>query len=204
MNDTQKSLGLIWSIVGVTTFYISLNICFFMHGSEFFLPSIKLGKTDYYSASFYGIFFTMPSILTNHYLTMVYAKNYSRKHWVYCFPVAFNRDFSDLPNFLKNYQVFFFVIFLILPSLLHFDFVSKFFHGTVYIESSKQPILVGWDQFTLDFSIYKYGINNFKFGDVNNGIDYYPIILPIGVIIMEFIHICSFIATIISIGKKKS
>jgi len=200
ITDTQKSLGLIWSVVGVTTIYVSINIYFFSHGSEFLLPSINLGKTDYYSASFYGIFFTLPLILTTHYLTRIYAKNYLKEHWFYCFPIAFNKELSELPSFLKSYQIFFFIIFLVLPSLLHIDFVNKFFHGTVYIETTKQPILVAWEQFTLNFSIFKHGMNNFKYGHVEIGIDYYPIMFPIGVVIVECVHIWSFICTMKCIG----
>ena len=203
MTGTQKSLGLMWSVVGVTTLYVSMNIYFFAHGSEFFLPSIKLQKTDYYSASFYGILFTMPLMLVTHYLTRIYAKSYWNKQWLYCFPIAFNRELSDLPRFLKNYQIFFFVVFLLVPSLLHIDYVNKFFHGTVYLENTKQPILVGLEQFTLDLSIYRHGINNFRFGDVDIGIDYYPIVFPIGVVIIECIHTWSFVATLMRIGCGK-
>jgi len=203
ITDTQKSISLIWSVVGVTTLYVSINIYFFSHGSEFFLPSIKLGKTDYYSASFYGIFFTSPLIFITHYLTRLYVKHYPRKVWFNCLPTAFNINLSELPNFLKHYQIFFFIGFCVFPSLLHIDYVNKFFHGTVYIESTKKPILVAWEQFTLDFSIYKHGVNNFRFGDIGMGIDYYPIIFPIGVLIIESIHIWSLIATmrIISLSK---
>jgi len=110
ITETQKSIGLMWSVVGLTTLYVTMNIYFVVHGSEFFLPSIKLGTTNYYSATFYGIFFTLPLILITQYLTRIYAKNYSKETWLYCFPTAFNKDLSQLPSFLKTYQIFFFII----------------------------------------------------------------------------------------------
>ncbi len=189
-----------WSVAGLTSLYISMNIYFFAHGSEFFLPSIKLEKTDYYSASFYGIFFTLPLVLTTHYLTRVHAKKYKSDSWLFNIPIAFNRELSDVSSFLRKYQIFFFAMFLVVPSLLHIDYFNKFFHGTVYIEDTKEPILVAWGQFTLDFSIYDHGINNFRFGDIKIGIDYYPVITPIAVIIAEVVHIWSLLFTFKTIG----
>lgn len=199
MTDTQKSIGSMWSVVGITSLYVSANIYFFAHGSEFFLPSIKLDKTDYYSASFYGIFFTLPLIFATHYLTRVFAKNYSADIWYLNFPVAFNRDLSELKGFLRKYQIFFFIMIIILPSLLHVDYFNKFFHGTVYVESTKEPLLVAWDQFTLDLSIYSHGVNNFRFGDVDIGIDYYPILFPLLIILAELTHLYSLFYTLKSL-----
>lgn len=200
MTNTQKSIGLMWSVVGVTTLYISLNIYFFAHGSEFFLPIINLEKTDYHSASFYGVFFTLPLVLTTHYLTRIYAENYTKMIWYYNFPVAFNRELSELKSFLKSYQIFFFVCILILPSLLHIDYFNKFFHGTVYLQDTSEPVLVAWQQFTFDFSIYDHGVNNFRFGDTKIGIDYYPIFFPVAIVIAEIVHVWSLIITLFSIG----
>lgn len=207
MTETQRSITTMWSVVGVTTLYISMNIYFNAHGSEFFLPSIKLDETDHYSASFYGVFFTLPLVLTTHYLTRVYAKNYGKGIWYFHLPIAFNRELSELEEFLRMYQLFFFILLLIIPSLLHVDFFNKFFHGTVYIESTGEAVLVAWEQFTFDLSIYSYGINNFRYGDIDIGIDYFPILFPLAIIIAETIHLYSLVATLKAIGilssKKK-
>jgi len=87
-------------------------------------------------------------------------------------------------------------LFLIVPSLLHIDFVNKFFHGTVYIEKTKEAILVGWEQITLDFDLYdKYGVNGFRFGDIKNGIDYYLVFFSIAILLIEMLHTWSIFLT---------
>ena len=202
---TQKSLTSMWSITGVTTLYIVANIAFEVHGSEFFLPSIKLEDVDHYSASFYGIFFTLPLIFSVHYLTRIYSNHFGEKDWWLRIPVAFNREIYELPNFLRTHQIFIFILFLAIPSLLHIDFVNKFFNGTVYIESTCEGILVGIEHFTLEFNLYtEYGINGFRYGDVDKGIDYYPIIFPIAIVLIEIAHLYSIWLTLSCVFKNSA
>lgn len=204
MSETQKHIGSMWSVVGVATLYISLNICLFSHGSEFLFPGIRLEATDPHSAALYGIFFMTPLVLTTHYLTRFYARNYPCRSWCLRFPVAFNRNLSETAGFLKMYQVFFGLAILILPSLLHIDYFNKFVSGSVYIQDSGEVVLVDWGHFALDCSILENREywSDFRYGDLEKGMDYMPFATPFLVILLEIAHVMSFVFTAKALLKK--
>ncbi|NOI60495.1 hypothetical protein [Vibrio coralliilyticus] len=192
MSESQKAVGAMWSIAGLTSLYVTANMAFSSHGSEFFLPSIKLEKTDPHSAAFYGIVFTLPLIFSVLYLTRVYIDNFAQSSGWSSLPIAFNRNLDEIPKFKVKYQVLFLFLFLFVPSLLHIDFFIKFFHGTVYFQHDGSSVLVAWDQLSFNVGLWNDAPNGFRYGDVEKGIDYYPIVMPWTVVILEVVHISLF------------
>ena len=192
-----------WSLIGLASLSLSVNIDLIMHGASFPLPGLQISTTtDRYVASFYGLFSTLPTIFVGHYLTRRFSEDFGEGIWYRNFPVAFN---ASLYGRLEiHYQFLFLCLFVLLPSLLHLDFFFKYTHGSVYPCSEVArdcfgdvAVVVGWWQHLFSgFALVRCGLRGFRYATCG-GIDYFPVIVPLLIWVSVPSHALSLVLTVL-------
>jgi hypothetical protein len=207
MNGT--TIQQIWTYVGLANLYLSFNIASHMHGSEFFLPFIRLDSVNDYAAAVYGIFITVPIGILVFILTREFCKISNFSHWAKRIPIAFGFPIEFGSKLGKAYQAFFLVIFLVLPAFANIDFLNKFFHGTIYDRETQTVISVSLEHLWPDRDLLdSHGKKGYRYGEANDaskkpGIDIFPVIIPWVIVLIELIYFAYFLFTILSIVSTK-
>lgn len=201
----RDTLGKLWTVVGLANLYLTFNIASAMHGSEFYLPFIRIDAVNYYAAAVYGIFVTAPVGIAAFFLTREFARHANSQRWAERIPIAFALDIHPDTKPGKAYQVFFFLFFLVVPSAANLDFTNKFFHGTIYDKESSVPVSVGLSHLWPERKMLSvYGKAGYRFGEPNTnsakpGVDIYPIIIPWTIVAIEAFYFAALGVAIFSV-----
>lgn len=140
----KKMLITVWSTLGITLAYLSINFVLITQNSPILLPSPLVINPDInsYTTSVYGIVITIPILIIIMSITKVYINSFGGATWESMLPIAFNMEIDLSLKSGKYFQQFFFTIILVIPLISQVHFINKFFHGTIYNKTTKTAISV--------------------------------------------------------------
>ncbi len=191
----EKTIAKVWTIVGLSLLYITINAWALTQGATFNLPLNLLGKFGKYATSIFGIFVCGPMLWYLIFLQTVYLR-YPKNNFWGIFPVAFNLELNFSYIEAKLYQGFFFFCFQVIPVFAQLHFIRKFFNGEACVW--KRP-----DQ-KIDLMDISLISNSFKSpGYAYDKVSFYPFLEPVLLIIFVLISICFFIYYLFRVYKYK-
>lgn len=200
----QNLINIMWTGIGIFVSYFSINILAVVQWKwqqGFFDSPIEFFKnTERPSAWLIGMFIIIITSFAIFYLSNLYIninqaqENQSNRSWYLKIPIAFNLDIEINSREANNnkvlcyYQLFFFISFLAFPFLISVQLLYKFFKENINVYSVAQPKNFVGTQLELMKHINLSLGHEYTLGSIN-GVTYYPFIMPIALLFIEFVLI---------------
>jgi hypothetical protein len=183
----QPTLAKLWTLIGASLFYFSINVWSIMQGGNLALPFslVKEDKVSPYGASIYGVVIGGTLLLFELMITRIYANRSGERMWARRLPVAggFVLDVNQIEA--RVFQIIVLLGFLIVPGAAQIAYIVKFLSGTVCLKNKcwasnwhqhlMKP-LGGW-QAVLDAADFRYDPQKEAKGG-EHSLSYFPFIEP--------------------------
>ena len=174
---SERTLGQIWTTLGLVSLYLSLNALLRVQGSEFFLPGINFEGAKHYSAAVYGLLATLLPYFLLLRATRIYAKLYQGRTWRSTIPIAFNLEIQPEQKYGRTYQRVFFFLFMVAPELFRLLLLRKILvKGEVYEYGNENSVVSGLIKHLTEYFPPSCSIlgDNYRLGHHTEGITYFP------------------------------
>jgi hypothetical protein len=129
----QPALAKLWTLIGATLFYFSINVWSLMQGGNLALPFslVKEDKVSQYGASIYGVVIGGTLLLFELMITRLFADRSGERTWASRLPVAGGFVLNVRQPEARLFQWIVLLGFLVVPCAAQIAFIVKFFGGTV-------------------------------------------------------------------------
>ena len=133
----QPTLAKLWTLIGASLFYFSINIWSIMQGGNLALPFslVKEDKVTQYGASIYGVVIGGSLLLFELMITRIYADRSGERKWANRLPVAggFVLDVKQIEA--RVFQTIVLLGFLFVPCAAQIAYIAKFLGGRVCLKN---------------------------------------------------------------------
>ncbi len=132
----QPTLAKLWTLIGASLFYFSINVWSIMQGGNLALPFslVKEDKVSQYGASIYGVVIGGSLLLFELIITRLYADRSGERKWASRLPVAGGFVLDARRIEARVFQTMVVLGFLIVPCAAQIAYISKFLGGTVTLK----------------------------------------------------------------------
>ncbi len=191
----RKDLTKIWTVLGLIMFYLTIDIFLRTKGVYLNLSELIYSEWNQHNASIFGIFFGVPLFFVLLYLTKYFRKRLGGYTFLSSLPFAFGIE-TDLSDRLgRQFQIFFFVIFLAVPMISQIYFFISMINGTVYFTGGAS-FVSGIDHLLKPVPIHQIFSNDmFRYG-TNTGISFIPFYQPWFFLIIEVLLVNYFVKAV--------
>jgi hypothetical protein len=133
----QPALAKLWTLIGATLFYFSINVWSIMQGGNLALPFslVKEDKVSQYGASIYGVVIGGTLLLFELLITRLYADRSGERTWANRLPVAGGFVLDVKKPEARLFQRIVMLGFLIVPCAAQIAYLVKFLSGTVTLKN---------------------------------------------------------------------
>lgn len=190
---SARALRTIWSFLGVLAFAFALTSALRATGSEVSEYLLPLGSVEPYSAALVSWPILGALIAALLHITSLHATHATiseRQSWTERLPVFyFDPPDVDPGSALgARYQGVIAAGFLALPLVIHVVLLLKCFGATTFAPGNAlfaQPGEHFWPPLPIDWSAAFVG--EYRFGDVEKGVTFYPLLFPYGYVTGELL-----------------
>ncbi len=133
----QPTLAKLWTLIGATLFYFSINVWSIMQGGNLALPFslVKEDKVSQYGASIYGVVIGGTLLLFELLITRLYAARSGERTWASRLPGAGGFVLDVKKPEARLFQGIVMLGFLIVPCAAQIAYLVKFLSGTVTLKN---------------------------------------------------------------------